>query len=134
MADYYKILEVTPDADEKEIRAAYRRLARQYHPDAGEGSSAEAFRAIQEAYDVLGDPERKRDYDSANFAGSPRPSDPCFAGHSYPSAHLDIRDVINARNKSARQPGTMRHTCYSVVGLDEQWDDLRDLFRRDLED
>jgi len=134
MADYYKILEIAPNADEKEIRAAYRRLAKQYHPDAGEGSSAEAFRAVQEAYDVLGDPARKQAYDRDLSSESWERPDSNGPVYSYPAAHLDIRDVINGTNKGAGRPGSMRQTCYKVVGLDDQWEELLQLFRRDLED
>ncbi len=132
MADYYEILGINPGAEEKEIRGAYRKLAKQYHPDAGEGSSAEAFRSVQEAYDILSDPERRREYDKRLYSDSQASPDSHIPRYSHPAAHLDIRDVINSRNKSAR-PGEMRRTCYSVVGLDDQWEDLRDLFKRELE-
>ncbi len=70
--DYYRILGVGDEADEKEIRSAFRTLARQYHPDAGEGSSAEKFRQILEAYETLIDPERRQSYDRARRAfGAP---------------------------------------------------------------
>jgi molecular chaperone DnaJ/curved DNA-binding protein len=63
--DYYKILGIPRGADDKEIKAAYRRLARQYHPDVNPGSKeAEAkFKEISEAYQVLSDPEKRRKYD-----------------------------------------------------------------------
>lgn len=62
--DYYHILGVEDDASLEEIRAAYRELARQYHPDAGlvQGTSY-FFRQIQQAYDVLSDPGRRQEYD-----------------------------------------------------------------------
>src|ERR1043165_2341642 len=59
----YCILGISRDADEESIRAAYRVLARRYHPDVGSGSSSEKFRAITEAYEILSDPERRRSYD-----------------------------------------------------------------------
>jgi curved DNA-binding protein len=63
--DYYKTLGVEKSADEKEIKKAYRRLARQYHPDVNPGDkAAEArFKEINEAYEVLSDAEKRRKYD-----------------------------------------------------------------------
>ncbi|HWD38411.1 MAG TPA: J domain-containing protein [Fimbriimonas sp.] len=63
--DYYQILGVSRGADEKEIKASYRKLARKYHPDVNPNDkSAEArFKEISEAYDVLGDPDKRKMYD-----------------------------------------------------------------------
>ena len=65
MPSYYDILGVTGDTDEKGIRQAYRKLARQWHPDVNPGDSeAEAkFKQINEAYEVLSDPEKRVKYD-----------------------------------------------------------------------
>jgi DnaJ-class molecular chaperone len=63
--DYYEILGVPSDANEKQIKAAYRKLAFQYHPDrnTGEPDSANRMKAINEAYAVLSNPSKRRDYD-----------------------------------------------------------------------
>jgi DnaJ-class molecular chaperone len=61
---YFAILEVPSGATPEEVRSAYRRLAKEFHPDHYEGGS-EPFRQIQEAYAVLGDPVRRRAYEKS---------------------------------------------------------------------
>lgn len=74
--DYYQILGVAPDADEKTIKSAYRRLARKYHPDVSkEPDAEEKFKAANEAHEVLGNAERRAEYDRIR-AGGYRPGDP----------------------------------------------------------
>lgn len=62
--DYYKILGVARDASQADIKKAYRKLAHKYHPDVSKEPDAEArFKEINEAYEVLGDPEKRKAYD-----------------------------------------------------------------------
>jgi curved DNA-binding protein len=63
--DYYKTLGVSKSATAKEIKGAYRKLARKYHPDVNRGDAkAEArFKEVNEAHEVLGDPEKRKRYD-----------------------------------------------------------------------
>ncbi|MFJ8214815.1 molecular chaperone DnaJ [Streptomyces sp. NPDC096033] len=65
--DYYKVLGVPKDATEAEIKKAYRKLAREYHPDAnkGDASAEERFKEISEANDILGDAKKRKEYDEA---------------------------------------------------------------------
>ncbi|URN12543.1 molecular chaperone DnaJ [Streptomyces radiopugnans] len=65
--DYYKVLGVPKDATEAEIKKAYRKLAREFHPDANKGDARaeERFKEVSEAHDVLGDPKRRKEYDEA---------------------------------------------------------------------
>lgn len=63
--DYYKILEVDKSASQEEIQKSFRKLARTYHPDLNKSAQAEErFKQINEAYEVLGDPEKRKQYDA----------------------------------------------------------------------
>ena len=74
--DYYKTLGVTKGASADDIKKAYRKLARKYHPDANEGDAKaeERFKEISEAYNVLSDDKRRKEYDEARtlFGSGPR--------------------------------------------------------------
>jgi molecular chaperone DnaJ len=68
--DYYQILGISRDADKEEIKRAYRRLARKYHPDVNKESGAEErFKEINRAYEVLSEPETRSRYDRFGEAG-----------------------------------------------------------------
>jgi curved DNA-binding protein CbpA len=73
--NYYLVLGVPQDADADTIRRAFRALARRYHPDAGQGSSAERFRQIATAYETLTDPIRRQAYDRTLETRRPRTAD-----------------------------------------------------------
>ncbi len=84
--DYYEILGVEPGAGEAEIKTAYRRLARKYHPDVSkEAGAEEKFKAVNEAYEALRDPQKRAAYDQLRARGY-RPGDEVpppggFGGH-----------------------------------------------------
>ncbi len=67
--DYYKILGVEKEASEKEIKLAYRKMAKKYHPDLNrtDPNAKKKFIAVKEAYDILADPTKRKIYDGAGF-------------------------------------------------------------------
>ena len=60
--DFYKELGVSSDASDKDIKQAYRKLASEFHPDKNP-AGADRFKAVSEAYSILSDPEKKKEYD-----------------------------------------------------------------------
>ena len=101
--DYYKALGVSKDANQADIKKAYRKLARRFHPDANKGDSAseERFKEVSEAYDVLSDETKRREYDEARtlFAGGgfrvPRGGAGGGGG-----APFDLSDLFGGANSS----------------------------------
>lgn len=69
--DYYAVLELSPNADDETIRLAYRRLARLYHPDIAGEESLRRMQMLNQAYQTLSDPERRRIYDASRPAPTP---------------------------------------------------------------
>ncbi len=92
--DYYEVLGVPRDADDSAIKGAYRRLARQYHPDVNKAADAEErFKEINEAYEVLSDADRRAAYDRYGHAatqGFPGAGGGGFGGSGFP----DLNDIF----------------------------------------
>src|SRR5579864_544648 len=67
--DYYKVLGVAEDATERDIQRAYRKLAKQFHPDAnpGDKSAEERFKRISSAFDLLGDADKRKKFDAGEI-------------------------------------------------------------------
>jgi molecular chaperone DnaJ len=99
--DYYKALGVPKDADQATIKKAYRKLARQFHPDANKSDAAaeERFKEISEAYDVLSDETKRREYDEARTlfgsGGFRRPAGGANGGYGTP---FDLSDLFGGES------------------------------------
>ena len=69
--DYYEVLGLSKGASDDEIKKAYRKLAKKYHPDVNkEPGAEEKLKEINEAYEVLSDPQKRAGYDQYGFAGA----------------------------------------------------------------
>jgi len=86
--DYYEVLGVSRDASQEDIKKAYRKLAREYHPDVNKDDpqAAEKFKEIAEAYAVLSDPEKRAQYDRFGHAG------PEGQGFGFDFSNFDFRN------------------------------------------
>jgi molecular chaperone DnaJ len=93
--DYYKVLGVSASATEKEVTAAYRTLAKKLHPDANPGDSTaeERFKEVSGAYDVLGDPTKRKEYDEARRLGGGRPYPFPGGGGGGGGVRFDVSDL-----------------------------------------
>jgi molecular chaperone DnaJ len=106
--DYYKTLGVAKTAKPAEVKAAYRKLARQYHPDAnkGDASAEEKFKEISEAYSVLSDEKHRKEYDEARSFGGfrvptgARPGQGGFGG-------FDLGDIFSGAGDAGGRLGDL---------------------------
>lgn len=110
--DYYEVLGLTKGASSEEIKKAYRSLAKKYHPDVSkEPNAEEKFKEVQEAYDVLNDPQKKSQYDQFGHAGANGDPFGGFGGFNG-QGFGGFEDIINSffgggsqRQRSSRQQG-----------------------------
>ena len=121
--DYYKTLGVDKKASQDDIKKAYRKLARQYHPDTNKDAGAEErFKEVSEAYDVLSDPEKRKKYDRGGlfpgaggagpFGGAPAagPGAPTSAASptSSPASSTPAAGAARARGRPPSAATTSR--------------------------
>ena len=125
--DYYECLGVTKNADEKEIKRAYRKLAKKYHPDTnpGDQQAEQRFKEVTEAYNVLSDTEKRKLYDRFGMAafdgsmGDPSAGDP-FGG----------ADDSGGFGGGFGNGGQYREYHYSTGNMDDIFGDIfGDMFR-----
>lgn len=133
--DYYDILGVSRDASEDEIKKAFRQLARKYHPDVNpdKKDAEEKFKEINEAFEVLKDPEKRQAYDRFGEAGVEaegyRSSGRGFPGFDDIFSDFGFGDIFNVFSGSGQGPRS-RHAHENGADLKYELEiDLEDAFR-----
>lgn len=113
--DYYQVLGVSRSASADEIKSAYRKLAKKYHPDLNHApDAAEKFKEVQEAYDVLGDANKRQSYDHFGFAAFDQNGQSGFQGANMNDMgfDFDLGDIFGsffgARNASSSRTSSSR--------------------------
>ncbi|MCD4824459.1 MAG: DnaJ domain-containing protein [Phycisphaerae bacterium] len=120
--DYYEVLDVSRGATDKQIKSAYRKLARKYHPDVSKAPDADKkFREATEAYEVLSDKEKRKTYDQFGHAAFGGPGRGGAGPQGWPggmgagqSVSFDFGDIFGGGSRSGRSSGG-----FAGMGLDE---------------
>jgi len=101
--DYYEILNIEKDASEKEIKLAYRKLAKKYHPDLNkkDPKAKEKFIELKEAYDTLKDPIKRKIYDQAGYTPKNIDLSEIFKKYSVWQIRDIFRGFYNERSQAA---------------------------------
>jgi DnaJ-class molecular chaperone len=131
--DFYKILGVERGAEEKDIKKAYRKLAREYHPDANKSADAEAkFKEISEAYQVLSDKDKRALYDQfgENYdkvaAGGPPPGAAGYSSAGY--GGINFEDLLNNARRQQGAGGGSGFPGGNVYVENGEVGDIGDIF------
>ncbi len=120
--EYYDVLGVSEDASQKEIKKAYRKKAKKYHPDSNSDSSdEEKFKKINKAYDVLSDEEKRRKYDRFGKQGV---SGNASAGQQRAASHFQdiFEEIFGGGSRRRRQGKDMK--INSTISLEEAYNGL----------
>ena len=120
--DFYQILGVQRNASQQDIQRAYRKLARQYHPDVNsDPAAAERFKNVSEAYDVLSDPQTRSRYDAfgPDFRQVPEGMDPQTWRHAQAGARARERAGAGARGGQAGRGPGFSYTTGGDIDIDE---------------
>jgi curved DNA-binding protein CbpA len=126
--NYYVVLGVARDSSYEAIRQAFRALARQYHPDAGTGSSVERFRQVVDAYETLSDPVRRRAYDHSLAGSRLQPMSPQRV--SVRVAPEPLIPESPRRTVTLRGPVVMRNDIFGQLFAEDPFEVLDQLFFR----
>jgi curved DNA-binding protein len=122
MADYYKILGLAPDADEREIRTSYRKWPKNITPmpeQARLPKDSVRFRDIHDAYELLSDSEKRKEYDrNRREAHQQNAMNSAPKFHHSRSVHLDLRGIIGSRSRPDSEPIRFRS---SINDVQERW-------------
>ena len=123
--DYYKILGVEKNASEAEIKKAYRKLAQQHHPDTGKGDEKK-FKEVTEAYEILGDKQKRAQYDQFGSAG-PGFGGQGFGGFDFNNVNVDFGgsfgDIFDTffgggQQRNRKKGPTKGSDIEMVIGID----------------
>lgn len=116
--DYYEVLGIDKSASEAEIKSAFRKLAKQYHPDVNKAPDAEAkFKEIQEAYAVLSDEERRKQYDQFGHAAFDGTGAGGYGG--FDASGFDFSDIFDSIFGNSFGFGQSRSTTRASRGSDK---------------
>jgi len=124
MDNYYQTLELPQGAAPEEIKSNYRRLAMKWHPDrnAGSAEAEEKFKSISEAYSVLSDADKRRDYDAFLSSGGAEPS-----GRAYARPRRDF----SPEEAAAMFMNEMYNLASELTMMNVRWQDIaQELMRR----
>lgn len=119
MTDYYKLLNVTKESNQSEIKKAYRKLAVQHHPD--KGGDPETFKQVAEAYEILSDHQKKQQYDMLGVTDGNLSMDPMDMFKEFErmfSGNIFQRQVVDPTNL----------TTHPFSGFNNRNDPLQSLF------
>ncbi|MBR2985369.1 MAG: molecular chaperone DnaJ [Clostridia bacterium] len=119
--DYYEILGVSSSATQDEIKSAYRKLAKQYHPDLhpGDEAAAEKFKQVNEAYSVVGDPDKRQRYDRGEMDMDGQGGFNPFSGGGFTATGFD--DIFDMFGSAFGFGGGSRRRSQTSAGSDIQY-------------
>jgi len=102
--DYYRVLGVSDTASQKDVKSAYRKLSRQYHPDtnSGDKGAEERFKEVSAAYDVIGDAEKRKEYDEVRKLGPGRATEHAAHGAGGAAARLRAAAPVPTGARTSR--------------------------------